>query len=230
MKQLFTLIICIFISSSVFSQQTVELGKYPSMQPESKFGSLENVRLMITTNGEYRYYIITENEDIANQARQLGLPATISDLTGLSCLCEGRTTTPTVQQLAKIKNILFGFDSSSLTSTARNQLQSLANIMKNNPAYTVQFKGYTDAKGSSEYNQQLSERRVASATNYLTSRGISSSRIRKEAYGQNNPIAKNTDNDSGRKYNRRVEIQVFDGSGIPLNMVEEIHVPPSLQN
>lgn len=221
----------LFFTVSSFSQSVVELGRYSKEQSTSKFQGIEGVLFMIMSDGSYRYFVQTPDvQPVINQARQLGISASAGDLTGLGCLCRGGTPSVSVATLSKIRNLFFGFDQSSLTAESRGQLQLASKILKQNPSYSIKFKGFTDAKGSSEYNQALSERRVASAKRYLQEQGISSSRIRKEAYGKNNPIAKNTDSDAGRKFNRRVEIQIFDGSGSPLNMVEGIHVPDSLRN
>lgn len=230
MKQLiFTLLLFLSFFTAGISQTVVELGRYNQQQPESKFQGIDNVMFQVTTDGKYRYFVETpETRPVIDQARNLGLNASVNDLTGLSCLCAGAA--PSAATLAKIRNLFFGFDQSSLTNESRRQLQTAASILKQNPGYTIKFKGYTDAKGSSEYNQALSERRVASADRYLQSLGINSSRIREEAYGKNNPIAKNTENDAGRKFNRRVEIQIFDASGLPLNMVEDINVPSDLKS
>jgi len=220
-----------FAMSFSFSQTVVELGKYGSQQPESKFSGIEDVRFMVTSDGQYRYFVQTGDvQTVINQARTFGLNAFEGDLAGMNCLCNGSPQVVSTATLAKIRNLFFGFDQSSLTSESRGQLRTAARILKQNPGYTIRFKGFTDAKGTDDYNQALSERRVESAERYLRSQGIKDTRIRKEAFGKNNPIAKNTDNDDGRKFNRRVEIQIFDESGMPLDMVEGIDVPDYLKN
>ena len=43
--------------------------------------------------------------------------------------------------------------------------------------------------------------------------GIDGSRISTKASSEDHPIATNTEDDSGRKFNRRVELHVMDSSG-----------------
>ncbi|MFZ1526369.1 MAG: OmpA family protein, partial [Saprospiraceae bacterium] len=72
---------------------------------------------------------------------------------------------------------------------------------------------YTDARGDDAYNQRLSENRANSAKAVLVQAGIDANRITISASSESAPIAKNTDDDSGRKFNRRVELFVKDANG-----------------
>ena len=65
-------------------------------------------------------------------------------------------------------------------------------------------------------------------------RGIEESRLLTSIFGENNPIAKNeikkgVDSETGRQYNRRVELAVYRADGQLANVVEEIKVPTQLQ-
>jgi len=71
------------------------------------------------------------------------------------------------------------------------------------------ISGHTDSKGSDEYNQKLSENRVNTVYNYLTSNGIKSERITKSWFGEEKPIKENS-TDINRAFNRRVEIKIRD--------------------
>ena len=108
-------------------------------------------------------------------------------------------------------------------------------ILLENPNYSVEFRAHTDAKGSLDYNEALADRRAASAQSYLIAQGISSDRIRTTRFGERAPIARNeldggVDTPEGRQLNRRVEVVVYNGDGARVNLVEEIYVPPHLQN
>ena len=85
--------------------------------------------------------------------------------------------------------------------------------MVRNPDILLQITGYTDALGSEDYNLKLSENRAMSVANYLKYRQINSTRFTILAMGESKPVVSNTlsdgsDNPAGRKYNRRVEIQI----------------------
>lgn len=101
----------------------------------------------------------------------------------------------------------FGFDSSDLTSSAKANLDKLAEVLKNNPDTNINIYGHTDSKGTEAYNQSLSERRAASVRSYLISKGVASSRMITMGVGESEPIASN-DTDAGRAENRRVEFAI----------------------
>jgi outer membrane protein OmpA-like peptidoglycan-associated protein len=105
--------------------------------------------------------------------------------------------------------ILFGFDSAVLQSAARANLADLARVLaEDSEDYELLVAGHTDSSGAQAYNQTLSERRAAAASNFLATRGIPSSQIRTEGLGETEPVASN-DSAQGESANRRVEIAIF---------------------
>jgi outer membrane protein OmpA-like peptidoglycan-associated protein len=103
--------------------------------------------------------------------------------------------------------VLFGFDQSDLGSTARANLDKLANVLKKYPDTNIEILGHTDDKGTDSYNQGLSERRANSAGAYLRNQGITSSRISTRGLGESDPKVAN-DTDANRAENRRVEFVI----------------------
>lgn len=101
--------------------------------------------------------------------------------------------------------VTFGFDSSDLTPTANSALSDVANVLMQYPDTRVNIAGHTDSTGDAGYNQGLSERRARSVGNYLSRAGVSGGRLNMMGYGENQPVASNS-NESGRAQNRRVEI------------------------
>lgn len=75
----------------------------------------------------------------------------------------------------------------------------------------MEIRGHTDAKGSDDYNQGLSERRARSVVDALRQRGVGQ-QASARGYGESQPVAPNElrgqDNPAGRQLNRRVEIFV----------------------
>ncbi len=69
----------------------------------------------------------------------------------------------------------------------------------------IEIDGHTDSDGSDNYNIQLSQNRVASVQQYLVSKGILGSKIKKEYAGEAQPMATNG-NEDGKQSNRRVQI------------------------
>jgi outer membrane protein OmpA-like peptidoglycan-associated protein len=104
--------------------------------------------------------------------------------------------------------LLFDFDSDVVRGAARQNLTNLANSLRNYPETEVLIVGHTDNVGSAQYNQGLSERRAASARNFLVSQGVPSNRIRTQGMGLREPVASN-ETEAGRAQNRRVEVAIF---------------------
>lgn len=88
-----------------------------------------------------------------------------------------------------LRTVNFAFNSSSLSSSAKNILQGNADFLKANPSVDVQVEGHCDERGGREYNIALGERRAKTVKSYLSALGVSSSRIKTISYGKERPIA-----------------------------------------
>jgi outer membrane protein OmpA-like peptidoglycan-associated protein len=67
--------------------------------------------------------------------------------------------------------------------------------------------GHTDANGSDDYNQKLSERRANAVINFLSANKINTSRLAAKGMGETDPVAGN-DTEEGKAQNRRVEFVI----------------------
>ncbi len=104
-------------------------------------------------------------------------------------------------------SVRFDTNKSTLTTTAKSNLDKLIPVFNQYPDTNIQIYGYTDSTGSAEYNLTLSQQRAASVKNYLAGKGISSSRFTITGLGIADPIASN-DTAEGRSQNRRVEFAI----------------------
>ena len=100
---------------------------------------------------------------------------------------------PVVKSIQPVKavelgDVFFAFDKSDLTSESRAILADNAEVLRSNPNATIIVEGHCDERGTEEYNLGLGERRASSVKNYLTSLGISSSRIQTISYGEEKPF------------------------------------------
>ncbi len=94
------------------------------------------------------------------------------------------------------------------TADSISVLNQAVDTLQRYPQVHVTVAGYTDSKGTDEYNQKLSERRADIVYKYLTSHGIDASRLEGPiGHGESNPIGDNA-TDAGRAQNRRTELQV----------------------
>jgi outer membrane protein OmpA-like peptidoglycan-associated protein len=114
-----------------------------------------------------------------------------------------------------IGDVLFATNQANLTPNGMSTLRKLADVMAQNQERTVLVEGFTDSKGSSSYNQDLSQRRANAVAMALASMGVARERIAMKAYGEAFPVAAN-DTASNRQLNRRVEIVLSnDNAPIP---------------
>ena len=103
--------------------------------------------------------------------------------------------------------VTFATNSSVVSPAFRSTLDQIAQSLRDYPNSLVDVYGYTDSTGSDSFNQALSERRAKAVSDYLNSRGIASSRMRWQGFGETGAIASN-DTVDGRAKNRRVEIKI----------------------
>ncbi len=113
-------------------------------------------------------------------------------------------TTSLVPEVKAVETLLFAPNSAQIKPS---KFAILVTQLKADKNATVTIDGYTDADASDEYNLKLSQKRANSVKAYLISKGINSSRITINAYGEKNPIADN-ETPEGKAKNRRVVISV----------------------
>lgn len=108
--------------------------------------------------------------------------------------------------------VYFDFDKYNLKAEAIAKLDSIFAVMTATPGAALQISGYTDGKGTVEYNAVLSDRRARACAQYLIAKGIDSSRITFESFGACCPVEmeliNGLDNEAGRAKNRRALINV----------------------
>ncbi|PSS57140.1 OmpA family protein [Pseudomonas sp. BBP2017] len=113
------------------------------------------------------------------------------------------------EEVIVIRDVRFEFDSARLTPADKERLDTIATRLKNEaPTARLSVTGHTDSVGRDDYNQQLSEQRAQSVTDYLVSSGVpQASFVSVQGAGESQPEADNATAD-GRAMNRRVEIRI----------------------
>ena len=129
----------------------------------------------------------------------------LGDCIGVAAPVPVEVPAPIMISLAADAN--FDFDKSDLKPAGRASLDKLVQDMRQVNVKSIDIVGHTDSIGSVEYNQGLSERRAASAANYLVGQGVSSGIITTSGRSELQPIASN-ETAEGRAANRRVDITV----------------------
>ncbi len=130
-----------------------------------------------------------------------------------------------------INNLFFDFAKYTLTDASKSELDKIVKVMKLNSSIKLELLGFTDSKGSVDYNLKLSKLRAKASANYLKNNGIEANRIIYKGMGEKMPIAinkfKGKDSIQGRKYNRRVEIKIVSNEQTNIK-IEAINVPEDL--
>ena len=98
--------------------------------------------------------------------------------------------------------VFFEYDSSDLTSEARETLERQAAWLKRHVEVTIVVQGHCDERGTREYNLALGERRANAVSNFLVALGVPTSRIRTISYGKERPVALGS-NETAWGQNRR---------------------------
>ena len=109
--------------------------------------------------------------------------------------------------------VYFDLNSSYLTQDGKILLDNLIKILEENPSVVISVKSHTDSRGSDNYNQWLSERRVKRTADYIISKGISDARIKVEAFGEqklaNDCVNSVPCSEEKHRENRRSEFEIL---------------------
>jgi len=112
------------------------------------------------------------------------------------------------QELKRIAdNIKFGVGKTTLLESSLDDLNKVAQIMREDLNLRLFIDAYTDSEGNAAYNLQLSNKRAKAVKQYLVNQGISEDRLTAEGYGEILPVASN-DTAAGRSQNRRIELRL----------------------
>jgi outer membrane protein OmpA-like peptidoglycan-associated protein len=112
-----------------------------------------------------------------------------------------------VKEIAKDIAIRFENMSREIDSKFKPELNQVADFLNEHKNYRAVIRGYTDALGSPELNQQLSESRADIVKQFFIENGVSEEQLSAEGFGASNYIAPNNTR-KGRFLNRRVTVDV----------------------
>ncbi len=119
-----------------------------------------------------------------------------------------------------LDHIYYNFNKYDIRPDAAVELNKLVQLLIDNPEIIIELSSHTDSIAEEDYNRTLSQKRAESAVNYLIDRGIAQERLVAKGYGENRPMARNTnpdgtDNPVGRQKNRRTEFKILEIGVIP---------------
>jgi OmpA-OmpF porin, OOP family len=133
-----------------------------------------------------------------------------------------------------LEKVQFETDSARILPQSHEILDAVAATLKGHPEFTLlEVEGHADERASDQHNLQLTKARAASVMDALRSRGIASSRLISQGYGEYCPLDKASTPAAWEK-NRRVEFKVVkteDGEtgvprGCPVALDHGVKPPP----
>ena len=92
-------------------------------------------------------------------------------------------------------------------TTLATFIEQMTKFLYQNAKSRIIISGYTDNRGSKEYNQILALKRANAVRDFLTNHGIPDAIIQVQAKGEDDPAADNS-TDEGRALNRRTTIEI----------------------
>ena len=117
-----------------------------------------------------------------------------------------------IDKVFKIENIYYDLNKSFIRLDAAIELDKLVNILKDNPKIIVELGSHTDCRASTEYNDNLSQKRAEAAVAYIVDHGIPQARISAKGYGETKLSNKCKDGvpctEEEHQKNRRTEVRI----------------------
>lgn len=111
------------------------------------------------------------------------------------------------REMFENEDILFEFDSASLSVEAQEILRAKAAWLRENPRAQVVIEGHCDERGTNEYNLALGDRRAFSSKSFLVDLGIADTRLTTISYGEERPVDTAPTEDAWAK-NRRAHFVI----------------------
>jgi outer membrane protein OmpA-like peptidoglycan-associated protein len=118
-----------------------------------------------------------------------------------------------------LANIFYDYNKASLRNSSFNELDKVVELLNTNPKMKVELGAHSDSRGSDAYNLKLSQERAQSCVDYLTSKGIDTSKLNAKGYGEANPIipdaeinkmATEKEREDAYQQNRRTEFKILE--------------------
>ncbi|MGA0094355.1 MAG: OmpA family protein, partial [Chthoniobacterales bacterium] len=103
--------------------------------------------------------------------------------------------------------VQFGYDSFEVSGAEMGKVQAVADFMRSS-GQDVIIAGFTDDRGTEEYNRGLGERRALAVRESLMGAGVSGGRIQTVSFGEELPVAAGG-GEAAWAANRRAEFGVI---------------------
>jgi len=100
--------------------------------------------------------------------------------------------------------VYFDFDKSDIKPEFLDTLSAHAKYLVANPTQKIRIEGYTDERGTVEYNIALGDRRAQAVRRYMLFQGVNADQISTVSYGESHPADPGHDETAWAKNRRAV--------------------------
>ncbi|MGK7395155.1 MAG: OmpA family protein [Candidatus Cyclobacteriaceae bacterium M3_2C_046] len=190
-------------------------------------GQTGNYQILLPSGASYRYQVyamgfkpktetisLREQEDYNEIEKNIFLEPSDEVITAADDNEDVSGPTSTTLEAAAAKPaalqnaVYFNFNADDIQNEYTDELQQIAQYMKQNPEEILEIQGHTDRVGDHSYNMRLSQRRANSVYNYLVQQGIAKDRMIVVSYGEVRPKMEG-EGEQARSENRRVEFELL---------------------
>lgn len=123
--------------------------------------------------------------------------------------------TVTINEAIRFDNIYYDFNKWDILPESETDLNIILSLMNQYSDMVIELSSHTDSRGTTSYNQNLSQKRAESARTWLIEKGIDGARIIPKGYGESNILNKCTNGtrctDEEHRFNRRTEFKILEG-------------------
>ena len=131
--------------------------------------------------------------------------AASEDSNSISSILEESVKAKELATLEQTKVNLYKINSYELSEKNKLELDKAAEILANNPEWTIELRGHCCDLGDDQTNYSIGLLRAKEAMKYLVKKGVGENRISAISMGSKQPLVVN-DSPANRAQNRRVEI------------------------
>lgn len=172
--------------------------------PKALINILDNDGEVISTikpteSDEFVYVRLTDANNVITLTNESNQKVKISD-----------------NELFNLPVLHFGLDDAVLTSESKESLNYLIVLLEKNPSVSLELSGFTDSRGSAEYNLHLSQERINAVIDYLIKWDINGDRLVGTGFGETKLLNHCADgvecSESEHAINRRTEIRIYQPS------------------
>ncbi len=129
------------------------------------------------------------------------------------------------KKMFMMETIYYDLGQAGLKVGAKDQLTIVAEMMQKNKGMKIRVVSHTDAVGSAQSNMKLSEKRAKMAADFIIAKGIESSRVQFQGFGESQILNHCIDDveclEAENRENRRTVIQILDPGGTEFTNLNE---------